>query len=244
MMPTMVIREYREFDRHSSNEGRFGSASKEYYDELTEAIKKNGITTPLTFSYGVEDHRLSLGEGNHRLAIAEDLDVRELPVYVHLYRKNSRGKVVSPKRIIAYDTLYNQYNKVSHPKEFNISVNDLDLKSEGGNFNTGGGIDSKGLSLQIGSKEYFAYLKTIKLNKVVCLNDVTIGEEMPFRKGREYNVCPESSGRIAPFIEKSNILESHNGNFYLVDLTTDFELVNKGVPKFENGGGVGCGCGI
>lgn len=117
-----LLDNYKEFDRRA-----YPIKGEHYLDELKAKIKTDGIIYPLALSYGVEDGRLSIGEGNHRLAIAKELGIKQVPVYVKLYRKNGKGKKVAAKRVVAYDTIYDKQGKILHPKEFEMSSNDLIL---------------------------------------------------------------------------------------------------------------------
>ena len=120
-IPIMELYKFREFDRKT-----YSPQGDHYYEELKKEIEKNGIITPLSMYYGVEDKRLSVGEGNHRIGIALDLGIESLPVYVKVARTNSKGIEVNPKRRIHYETMYTPQGKVKVGKEFWISMDDLD----------------------------------------------------------------------------------------------------------------------
>ena len=56
--------------------------SSEYFNKLKEDIKKNGIKEPLCVLYFVKDNTLTLGEGHHRLQIANELNIKKVPIRV------------------------------------------------------------------------------------------------------------------------------------------------------------------
>lgn len=78
--------------------------SSEYFNKLKEDIKQNGIKEPICVLYFVKDNTLTLGEGHHRLQIANDLNIQKIPIRVIV---NWRG-----------DTRWNNYNvahEIYHP---------------------------------------------------------------------------------------------------------------------------------
>jgi len=79
-MKTKDLIKYREFDRKANPRPSVLGLVKSSYSELTEEIKINGITEPLEL--WVYRDRALLVEGNHRLAIAIDLGIEDLPVTI------------------------------------------------------------------------------------------------------------------------------------------------------------------
>jgi hypothetical protein len=78
--------------------------SLEYFNKLKEDIKQNGIKEPICILYFVKDNTLTLGEGHHRLQIANELNIQRVPIRVIV---NWRG-----------DTRWNNYNvahEIYHP---------------------------------------------------------------------------------------------------------------------------------
>lgn len=75
MVPTSELAKYREFDRRTQP---FGTDM----DTLKADIAQNGFREPLILTYGAEDNKVSLGDGNHRLGVAQELGIKELPVRV------------------------------------------------------------------------------------------------------------------------------------------------------------------
>jgi ParB-like chromosome segregation protein Spo0J len=79
MVPTSEVDKYKEYDRRAvQHPGR----DTDTINKLKEDISKNGITEPLILKYGVEDGKAHLWEGNHRLAAAKELGLKEVPVRV------------------------------------------------------------------------------------------------------------------------------------------------------------------
>ena len=79
--PIDVIFPYREYDR-KMKDGWTGKMDQEEYTELMKNINKNGISNPgiLTISANGADYEVQLGEGNHRLRIAEQLGLDKMPI--------------------------------------------------------------------------------------------------------------------------------------------------------------------
>ena len=249
-----ILAKYREFDRRKNP-----IRGEHYLDELKAQILKNGITTPLSMSYGVEDHRLSIGEGNHRLAIAEELGMEKLPVYVKLYRKNSKGKKVKPLRVVAYDTIYDkETHKMLYPKEFEMSINDLEYDPNN-KFNLsealrdGGKISDKVSQLikkygEMSFDEFFKYSSLYQIEEYSD-NDTwgsddkegwtsSLKKERYFiellkytRDGKEIELRKEGDKLQYVAIDKDGeIIRDERG---LATYQTDEELIAKGIPLYE-----------
>ena len=78
--------------------------NKEYFEKLKDDIRKNGITEPITILYFYKNNTATLGEGHHRLKIANQLNISEVPVQIIV---NWSG-----------DTRWNNYNtehEIYHP---------------------------------------------------------------------------------------------------------------------------------
>jgi hypothetical protein len=82
------IWKYREHDRHifkplKNNVLYNGINTKEYYDELKQDIKQNGIKEPIIFMMqktSNDTFTVYVGEGNHRMSIAKELGIKTIPV--------------------------------------------------------------------------------------------------------------------------------------------------------------------
>lgn len=80
--PLKDVKKYREYDRDMQN-GWTGKLTQAEYDELGADIEKNGIHTPGVLIISVvsgADYAAYLGEGNHRLRIAEELGQELFPL--------------------------------------------------------------------------------------------------------------------------------------------------------------------
>jgi hypothetical protein len=89
LVPIEVLKKYREYDRSQS------PLNKESYEELKADIMENGIKDILIITYGTETDTAILGEGNHRLAIAEELGIQAVPVRVVRQRNTYQNSDIS-----------------------------------------------------------------------------------------------------------------------------------------------------
>lgn len=88
------VREYAWTREHARN-------SPAEWDALVESMRVHGWDPkrPAHLMVG-KDGRAKLGEGNHRLAIARRLGIREVPVWVHFYTSVDGGqRVVGPEEV-------------------------------------------------------------------------------------------------------------------------------------------------
>lgn len=77
MVPIEELDKYKEYDRRK--QPRDGP---EEYEELKGKIAKNGVTQPLILKYNPKTGKSWVAEGNHRLAISQDLGISKVPVRV------------------------------------------------------------------------------------------------------------------------------------------------------------------
>jgi len=82
MVPVKDLLPIREFDRETQSLEGTGWRPKGYLDKLTTDIKAHGIKEPLDIYYNPEHGIASLVEGNTRLAAAQRLGIKEVPVRV------------------------------------------------------------------------------------------------------------------------------------------------------------------
>mgnify|MGYP000428933448 CR=1 FL=1 len=80
LVPVQVIDRYKEFTREVPMHGN------EQFQELKADIKENGIKEPLIIAYYQYSKTALLVEGNHRLRIAKELGMSEVPVRVSRYQ--------------------------------------------------------------------------------------------------------------------------------------------------------------
>lgn len=88
-VPTDQLYKYREYDREMKD-GWTGKATQEEYDALKQSIGAEGIREPVILDM-TRNHKdgsieVKLGEGNHRLKIARELGITQIPVQLY-YRK-------------------------------------------------------------------------------------------------------------------------------------------------------------
>ena len=69
------------------------STESEYYQELKESIKKEGIKEPLVMVIGLYDGKAWLKNGHHRLRIAEETGIENVPIcFIVRADTGNRGK--------------------------------------------------------------------------------------------------------------------------------------------------------
>lgn len=78
MVPIDAIRHLREFDRCPGSAD--ANNTQEYWDGLRDHLAKHGFEDPITLEYNNETGNAKIGEGNHRLQVAEELGHTHVPV--------------------------------------------------------------------------------------------------------------------------------------------------------------------
>jgi hypothetical protein len=97
LVPVSYLNQIKEFDRGEM----FISFDFKNFDEMEKEIFENGIKYPLFIGYSVSDKKVLLIEGNHRLVLANKLNIKYLPALVvrHMYNfsdeQKSKAKDVS-----------------------------------------------------------------------------------------------------------------------------------------------------
>ena len=89
-MLTFDLLKYIEFDRKKNPMPMLFGIKTTNYVELKAEIKQNGITEPLEL--WVHNNNALLVEGNHRLAIAIDLGIKEVPIIIKHITGKDRGE--------------------------------------------------------------------------------------------------------------------------------------------------------
>ena len=102
MVPTSTLNRFKEFTRDVPMGGDLR------YQELKADIKENGIKEPLILMYFQHSKSVLLVEGNHRLRIANELGINELPVRVSRYE----GDDSHYPKAVAIDSPLKQYGYV------------------------------------------------------------------------------------------------------------------------------------
>jgi hypothetical protein len=79
LVPVDYLNQIKEFNR----EEMFSSFEFQNFDEMEKEIFENGMKYPLFIGYSVPDKKVLLIEGNHRLVLANKLNIKYLPVLVN-----------------------------------------------------------------------------------------------------------------------------------------------------------------
>ena len=93
LVPTEALASIREHDRGEE------PLDEERYNRLKESIKEEGIKQPVIIEYAKEDGTALLIEGNHRLAIAEELGIEQIPARVVVGEKSTDDYVETPQKL-------------------------------------------------------------------------------------------------------------------------------------------------
>lgn len=127
LVPIEVLKKYREYNRTKNP-----LLSKEKYEELKTDIMENGIKDIAIIMYGTETDTAILGEGNHRLAIAEELGIKAIPVRVYRQRNTYQHSDISlpPQKVRGVIREKDEYGYEKHipadlsPSHIGIGEND------------------------------------------------------------------------------------------------------------------------
>lgn len=89
----LPVQELEKFQTHDRRKQPWGADM----DELKADIEKNGIKEPLLIGYNHAEKKAVLWDGNHRLGVAKELGIKELPVRVESkdYPTEDYGKPVA-----------------------------------------------------------------------------------------------------------------------------------------------------
>jgi 2'-5' RNA ligase len=93
MVPISELDHLREWDRRPGKDPQ-SAVDPAYWNELKDHIAKHGIGSPLSLEYNPRTGRGYLGEGNHRLQIAQELGQTHAPVYI--YRSSKDDERMQP----------------------------------------------------------------------------------------------------------------------------------------------------
>jgi hypothetical protein len=91
MVPVEWLKQYHEYDRPGRGPEGYAQTKPEYWDRLKNHIQQHGFEDPLTLEYNPDSGNAYLGEGNHRLGIAEELGMTHVPVHVYRNSKDWQG---------------------------------------------------------------------------------------------------------------------------------------------------------
>jgi hypothetical protein len=93
-VPIQHVLPYAEWKRNPAHGVEDQAASQDYWDILKEHIREHGFKNPIQLYANHMDLTGHIGEGNHRLAVAEALGMSHVPVLVVPSRR--RGQVAVP----------------------------------------------------------------------------------------------------------------------------------------------------
>jgi hypothetical protein len=85
LVPTYVLMEMLDFDRRET-------ADPEKWEALKADISQNGFTDPVIIEYDADRRKVHLGEGNHRVLIADELGIEWVPARVYLSTRKTHWK--------------------------------------------------------------------------------------------------------------------------------------------------------
>jgi hypothetical protein len=105
----------------------------EYYNRLKNDIKENGVKEPIILKYYVKDNAIRLFEGHHRLKIARELGIQNVPIKVNVVWGSS---IKEGNEDIVGQKIYNppteinieKYSKRNYAPS-NISLEELGFKN-------------------------------------------------------------------------------------------------------------------
>ena len=128
---TISTEELNEIPRGETFQERL---APEYFEDLKKDIKKNGIKQPLIIKYYVKDNAVRLMEGHHRLKIAKELGIKDVPVQVNVVwgRSIEEGNEdIKDKPIVNPPTPINKekYTKRDYAPS-NIKIEELGYKNK------------------------------------------------------------------------------------------------------------------
>ena len=122
LVPTTELVKMREYDRETDpNPWR---KDPHYLDTLETSIKEHGILESVILDYSMQSGKMSIAEGNHRLAVALRLGIEFIPCRVVVTERGDKerhGK--SNCETTGIDEWHNQYGSL--PSHFNITTKKL-----------------------------------------------------------------------------------------------------------------------
>ena len=110
LVPIEELKKYREYDRLKN------PLNRETYEALKADIIENGIKDISIIMYGTETDTAILGEGNHRLAIAEELGIKAIPVRAVRQRNTYQHSDISfpPQKVPGFKREKDEYGYEKH----------------------------------------------------------------------------------------------------------------------------------
>lgn len=121
MVPIDAISHLREWDRRPGAPA--SGASPEYWEALKKHVAQNGFENPLSLEYNPWQGKGYLGEGNHRLAVAQELGMTHVPVFVYRTTKDDvRMKEIHPPGTYLMPDAYghSQFGQYMKPSDIGL----------------------------------------------------------------------------------------------------------------------------
>lgn len=130
-VPTQHMLPYAEWKRNPAHGAPAGeSATADYWNILKTNIMREGIKNPIRLHVHPEDGMGHIGEGNHRLAVAEALGMSHVPVTV--IRSKRRGNAQAP--VPNFDDEKLRYEEMIRPSQIGLPVREQ-RTAAGGQYN-------------------------------------------------------------------------------------------------------------
>jgi GNAT superfamily N-acetyltransferase len=108
--------------------------SSEYFNELKQDIKENGIKQPIILRYYAKDNALRLFEGHHRLKIAKELGIENVPIQINVVWgrsiKEGNEDIVGQKIYNPPTKINEEYYAKRQYAPSNILVEELGFKNK------------------------------------------------------------------------------------------------------------------
>lgn len=240
-VPLSEIEKYIEFDREIEHK-----ISKNYLDELTEEIKVNGITYPITLE--VYGNKGLIVEGNHRIAVAKRLGIKYIPVRVVERTRPIKGTIYENK----FKELPSSRNMYYAKAMYNVNLLDSDnsaavygfTKVES-KFSLGGSINRKLTYLgevggdRIGQK---SSLEKAKLLENKGFSSEEIRKETgwflnPYDKKWRFEISDEDFDIIQNFSEIKKTLDNDKSLTFVkknLDEVVKHDKLFAAYPEFRN----------
>lgn len=115
---------YKEYDWNKKNFRQI-DWKPEYWVKLKKDIKKKGVREPLIITLYKNERRAKISEGNHRLGIAKELGLKDLPVRFLYYMGDKPKPPEKPDK--EFDALIAKVAKEKEDKEIDKLMKSLGL---------------------------------------------------------------------------------------------------------------------
>ena len=116
MASVKELDKYKEYN-WSHKDFRKKNWEPKYWNELLQGIKKDGVREPLIITLYKNERRAKISEGNHRLGVAKELGLKDLPVRF-LYYMGDKPKPPEKKNKVL-DKMLSDIEKEKEEKNIN-----------------------------------------------------------------------------------------------------------------------------